>query len=364
MLRPPSPPLVLGLGLLALAACGESDTPTQPPTESAPVSAPLAALASNTWTLRAPYPLDPVPGVYPPGPLDLAAGVVNNSAGQPIVYTIGASDEENCCEVPIGRYNVATNAWSFAEPQPVGVLVYNTNGVGRIGGKLYFSGGYDKTGSFVEITWKTMVYDPVSNTLTPKAALPKATADGISAVIDGRLYVLPGTCSNDEVGGIFCGTQPFRRLFRYNPATDHWVTKRLAPHYHRNGAGGAIAGKFYAAGGRDSTGAPVTALDVYDPVTETWKTLAPLPIGGEMHGAVMQGKLFVIVSTFANGQATNHTYAYDPATNRWNAKAASKWPHEAVVLVRLGDKPHLVAVGGVHYANGVAIANDSELYTP
>ena len=365
MLRPPSLHLVLGLGLLALAACGESDTPTQPPTESAP-AAPSLALASNTWTARAPYPLDPVPGVFPAGPLGLGAAVVNNSAGQPIVYTIGATDEEDCCEIPIGRYNVATDAWSLVEQEPVGVFVYNTNGVANIGGKLFFSGGYDKGGSFLEITWKTMVYDPVANTLAPKADLPKASADGISAVIDGLLYVLPGTCSNDEVGGIFCASHPFRRLFRYNPATDHWVTKKLAPHYHKNGAGGAIGGKFYVAGGVDSLRDPIKGLDVYDPATESWKTLAPLPIGGRAIGAVMQGKLFVVVQPRdASGHITGiHAYAYNPATNRWNAKAAPQWPHEAVVLARLGDGPHLVAVGGIHDSLGVSVANDTELYTP
>jgi N-acetylneuraminic acid mutarotase len=365
MLRPPSPHLVLGLGLLALVACGESDTPTQPPTESAPVAAPAATLASNSWTLRAPYPTRP--GTNGFGALQLSAAVVN-SAGQPIVYTIGAIDDEDCCEVPVGRYNVATDAWSFAPHQePIGVLVYNTNGVANIGGKLYFSGGHDKSGSVVQITARTSVYDPVANTLTQKADMPKGTADGVSAVIGGLLYVLPGICLIDNTEGPACDTEPFRRLFRYNPATDHWVSKKLAPHYHRNGAGGAIDGKFYVAGGEELfTLNPIAALDVYDPATESWKTLAPLPIGGQAHGAVMQGKLFVVVQPRdASGHVTGiHAYAYNPATNRWNAKAAPQFTHEAVVLARLADGPHLVAVGGVHDANGDVVGNDTELYTP
>jgi Kelch motif. len=269
--------------------------------------------------------------------------------------------------VPVGRYNVATDAWSFAVQEPVGVLVYNTNGVGNIGGKLYFSGGHDKSGSVVQITARTSVYDPVANTLTQKADMPKGTADGVSAVIGGQLYVLPGICLIDNTEGPACDTEPFRRLFRYNPATDHWVSKKLAPHYHRNGAGGAIDGKFYVAGGEELfTLNPIAALDVYDPATESWKTLAPLPIGGQAHGAVMQGKLFVVVQPRdASGHVTGlHTYAYNPATNRWNAKAAPQFPHEAVVLARLADGPHLVAVGGVHDANGDVVGNDTELYTP
>lgn len=366
MNRLPSPPLVFGLGLLALAACGENDLPTQPPTE--PTAAPvLATFAANSWTARAAYPLDTVPGVTAVGPGG-QAGVVNNSAGQPIVYMIGDRDDEDCCEVPIGRYNVATNVWSFApRQQPVGVLVYGTNGVANIGGKLFFSGGYDKGGSVVEITFRTTVYDPVANTLTERASLPKASADGISAVINDQLYVLPGTCSTEWVGSQYCDTESYRRLFRYNPATDHWVSKKLAPHYHKNGAGGAISGKFYVVGGEERyTRAPVTTLDVYDPATETWKTLAPVPVGGTMTGAVLRNKLFVLVSSSANGQVTNHVYAYDPTTNHWNAKASPKWGHAALVLVRLPDGPHLVAVGGAHFDASVDayVSNDTELYTP
>jgi N-acetylneuraminic acid mutarotase len=103
---------------------------------------------------------------------------------------------------------------------------------------------------------------------------------------------------------------------------------------------------------------------VYDPPTDTWKTLAPLPIGGRNYGAVIQGKLFVIVSTVADGQVTNHAFAYNPATNRWNAKTAPTWPHEAVVLVRLNDKPYLLALGGAHRTESGIVVNDSELYTP
>jgi N-acetylneuraminic acid mutarotase len=361
MSRPPSLYLVLGFGLLALAACGESDTPTQPATESAPVSAPLAALTSNTWTLRAPYPSNP--GTDGFGAIRLSAGAVNNSAGQPIVYTFGSAAEGGS-GVPIASYNVATNVWNPGTLQPQ-IFTYDANGVGNIGGKLYISGGHDRSpSSFVEITPKTFAYDPVANTLTRKADMPKATADGISAVIGDKLFVLPGTCSTEPTGSGFCDAGPFHRLFRYAPAGDHWVSKRLAPHVHRNGSGGAIAGKFYVAGGTDSLGAPVTALDVYDPATDTWKTLAPLPIGGQNHGAVIQGKLFVIVTTSSNGQITNHAYVYNPTTNKWNPKAAPKFAHEAVVLVRLDDKPYLLAVGGTRLENGRVVVNDNELYTP
>jgi N-acetylneuraminic acid mutarotase len=341
------------LGLLTLAACGESSSPTEPEMGVDPAAiASSVALTSNTWTLKAAFQ-----GMS----IGLSAGVVPNAAGQSIVYVFGGTDGEGGSGAPIGRYNVATNTWSVKSHEPE-VFVYNTNGVGKIGSKLYFSGGHSESGGSEWIDGRFWMYDPATNTLTEKAQPPKVTADGVTGVIDGKLYVLPGICSSDfypEPG--HCEHQPFRRLFRYNPATNRWATKRSAPHYHTQGAGGVINGKFYIAGGIEglSDSRPVAALDRYDPATDTWKTLAPLPTAGRARGAVLQGKLFVIVS----GPAGLRAYAYNPATNTWTAKAAPRREHPAVVQVTLDGKPRLLAVGGVRYDPG-AIPNESELYTP
>jgi hypothetical protein len=36
--------------------------------------------------------------------------------------------------------------------------------------------------------------------------------------------------------------KPTRHFYRYNPATDMWVSKRQAPHVHRAGAGVVMRG--------------------------------------------------------------------------------------------------------------------------
>jgi hypothetical protein len=341
------------VGLLTLAACSESSGPTEPETGVNPAaSASSVALASNTWAPRAAYPSS--------GAVGLSLGVVPNAAGQSIVYSFGGTDGEGSSGESIMAYNVATNTWTSKGYEPR-VYVFNTNGVGKIGSKLYFSGGHTYVGGYRSIEGRFWAYDPATNTLTQKAHPPKFTADGVTGVIDGKLFVLPGTCDTEFYPHpVYCEHQPFRRLFRYNPATNFWATKRSAPHYHTFGAGGVINGKFYVAGGIDDhRNQPVAALDRYDPATDTWKTLAPLPTAGRARGAVLQGKLFVVVS----GPAGLRAYAYNPATNTWTAKAAPRREHPAIVQVTLDGKPRLLAVGGVRYDPG-AIPNDSELYTP
>jgi N-acetylneuraminic acid mutarotase len=183
--------------------------------------------------------------------------------------------------------------------------------------------------------------------------MPKATAEGVTGVIAGKLYVLPGICNSHY--GLpapgYCKENPIRRLYRYDPATNTWVARRSAPHFHRYAAAAVIGGKFYVAGGINSSFTPVADLDVYDPATDTWTTRAPIPKAGRAIGTALGGKLYVVVGLDA--------YVYSPGTNRWSPIAAPTWGHEALVRVVVDGKPRLLAVGG-----GGEIPNNSELYTP
>lgn len=332
--------LTLTVGALSLAACGESSSPTQPEAPVPATSVPSFAQVSNTWTPRAAFP--------DPEGREFSLGVVPNSAGQSIVYAFGGTDMMGGSCFPTQIYNASTNAWSGSKSTPV--CERSTNGVGRIKGKLYLTGGY--AGQFADgLSASTFMYDPVTDKLTRKADTPKFTAEGVSGVIQDKLYVLPGACDGSRWPAVgYCDHTEFLRLWRYNPATNLWATKRLAPHNHLLGAGGAINGKFYVVGGRS---AGSNNLDVYDPVTDTWKTLAPLPLAGRATGTVVLGKLFVVAWNENNFPAGPRLYAYNPATNTWASKASPS--HRGpVVRVDIGGVPYLLLVSGT----------GSELYKP
>ena len=96
----------------------------------------------------------------------------------------------------------------------------------------------------------------------------------------------------------------------------------------------------------------VTAgLDAYDPATDTWRTLAPMPTPGTAVGTVLDHKLYVLTGD-------RHTYAYDPVTNTWKTRApvpAVATPQAAARIV-LNGRAFLFAAG--------AGSTPSELYTP
>jgi N-acetylneuraminic acid mutarotase len=283
-------PLNLGLtvGVLALAACGEPTAPTQPGTAGDPSSAvPSFVLASNSWTTKAPFPRSFLSGI--------AVGVRNNSAGLPIVYVFGGNFLDIQSST-ISAYNPSTNTWADKSAPFLAGHSW-TNGVGRIGGKLYISGGYSVGGG-------------------------------------------GGTCADDIPPVFDCDDPTNRRLlYRYDPATNTWTTLVPAPRNHQGGVGGVINGKFYVAGGGSST-----ALDVYNPATNMWRRLAPLPQSQCcVAGAVMNSKLWVIGWYDTN----RNTYAYDPVTNTWKRRAplpAGRMVQGAVSLPFDGHS-HLFVVG-------------------
>jgi N-acetylneuraminic acid mutarotase len=348
------PPLVFGL--LILVSCGEENGPTEP-VSARPEQATAHSMAasSNTWTTKARMP---TPRGF------LAAGVANNSLGQPVLYAIGGFDPVVASRIrTVEAYNFATDRWTTKAPLPIALS--STNGVGNIGGKLYVSGGFfenpDGTGGWSRGLY---VYDPVRNSWTRKADLPRKIAQGVTGVINGKLYVLAGSCDD-------CAVPSPRRLFRYDPTTDTWTTTLpSSPNVHVAGGGAVINGKFYVAGGRGRDGRDTDKLDVYDPVTNLWTTLAPMPpmtARSGVAGAALQNKLYILgQSNVDPGERQNQVEAYDPVTNRWKTRAPMPGVGRgdlAAGRVTFEGRSHILAVGGFN-SETLEPGDLNEAYTP
>jgi N-acetylneuraminic acid mutarotase len=336
---------MLTLSMLVLAACGETTTPTAPETDGNPAlpDLSLAALA-NSWTPKAPPP-------YGPDFFGYDLGMAPNSAGQSIAYAFGGCDPEGafggqCAGHSVQAYNVDTDTWSGRQSQ---VGVFFSNGIGKIGSRLYFSGGYNTAGSTPDASNLLWAYDYTNDRMIKKANLPIFSAEGVSGVIDGKLYVLPGACNGNAYPNPgYCAVEETRRFFRYDPVTNSWTRRRQAPHFHRRGAAAVIDGKFYVAGGRGE----VTDLDVYDPATNTWRTLAPLPVGGVASGSALGGQFYVVVQRFNDGDHDHRLFAYNRMTNQWKARAGPPF---------FGSTTRVTLEGRVHLFT--ATGNKSALYT-
>ena len=133
--------IVLSASLtLTLLACNSEHHPTQPGIGASLLpDAPSLAASSNTWTPKA-APL------YGEDFRGYSLGVAPNSAGESIVYAFGGTfPERGGAGSQVTSYNVAADAWTGGRLSEVGV--FSSNGVGKVGSRLYFSGGYNEGGT-------------------------------------------------------------------------------------------------------------------------------------------------------------------------------------------------------------------------
>jgi hypothetical protein len=147
------------------------------------------------------------------------------------------------------------------------------------------------------------------------------------AAVNGKIYAIGGSTAsgfspsippsaaygNIDLGG-FVGTNE-----EYDPTTDKWTYKAPMPTPRMALATAVYQNKIYCIGGRsvsgDRNGGYTAVNEVYDPVTDTWETKAPMPsAAGWLVANVVDGKIYVLDYSGTN-------YVYEPATDSWTTKA-------------------------------------------
>jgi N-acetylneuraminic acid mutarotase len=337
MCRPLSKYLTWTFGALALGACADSphEPETAGPTEVEAITA--TPLAASTWTTRA---------TMPKGRFLGAAATLTTGSGQPIVYWVAGSSAQGAITKTVQAYNAVTNSWTQKADYPV--QAYHTNGAGVIGGKLYVSGGVTIRRIALEGLY---AYDPATNTWTARRSLPSAGHRGVTGVIGDKLYVLTGCGAGADCDG------PEVAFYRYDPVTDQWTALPAPVNAHGEGGGGVIGGKFYVAGGRENDG---RRLDVYDPGTNTWTSRAPMPNGRRsVAGVALGGKLYVIGGLVRNSNGTESvvrtTSVYDPGSNTWShvAPLPAASANYLATRVVVDGSARIEAVGGAGAGNNL-----------
>jgi N-acetylneuraminic acid mutarotase len=294
---------------LALVGCenGSPTGPTSATTRRPEMSADLTAISATTTFSGVWRTMKPVPARRK----WLAAGVLDKS----IVVVGGATGQTGALR-RVDAYNVETRTWTQLRslPAPRELVL----GATPINGKLYVAGGRAGNTTAFPDEKTLFVYDPMTNSWTRKADMPRAGCTGVQANIRGQLYVYT-----------LCGTSDDRTLFaKYNPSTNKWVRLPLPDRpdeqiHQGSPVAGAIEGKFYLTGGIDAWGRPDRMLHVYDPLTKSWTTKSPMPTGRDAaFAAVFHGKLFVagglVWPEGGSSVTTDVVEAYDPVSDSWS----------------------------------------------
>jgi N-acetylneuraminic acid mutarotase len=121
-------------------------------------------------------------------------------------------------------------------------------------------------------------------------------------------------------------------------------------------AGGAIGGKFYVAGGRSGILA-ASALEVYDPQTNTWTILSSMPTGRSgIAAGVLNNKLYVFGGE--DPRLFSEVEVYDPATDTWQQVAPMRTPRHGIFAAVIGNVIYIPG-GGIQQGFGVTDFNEA-----
>ena len=183
------------------------------------------------------------------------------------------------------------------------------------------------------------------------APFPEPDEELYGVTTNGKLYVIGGW-SDGKAGGV---------TYEYDPATDKWTKKQPMPRPAHHAALAAANGKIYVMGGfvaPSDTALPLGAawqpIDnawQYDPATDSWKSLPPVPTkrgsavaveaGGKIYtiggATTMEGRVLddsrgrleskdPFFTAFGPSRVLSVNEVYDPATNKWETRQPMSVP--------------------------------------
>lgn len=238
--------------------------------------------------------------------------------------------------------DVSTGTWTAATPAPT---QRTEVAAATIESKIYVVGGFNKPNLHnvlkFAISNEVQVYDTAADSWSFTTPLPEGRHHAGVASLNGLLYVVGGFTKS-----FLSVWHAAATVYQYNPVTQEW--RELAPMPTARGALGVAVyqNRLYAIGGYDgkhNSG----AVEIFDPQTNTWSSGAPMFTPRD-HLAVVatENRIYAIGGRpkldYHRNMAT--VEEYDPHTNQWRPRANLPTPRSGITAGIIDD--WIYVIGG------------------
>lgn len=236
--------------------------------------------------------------------------------------------------------------------------------------ELYGIGGF--TGPFPH--WQAQdtifIYDFNSKSWTKGPSLPKPLGEQASVVIDNKIFVIGGRYRQAKNASQFSEHIDTSNLSIFDTKTKKWSSGPDAPTARNSHAAVAIDNKIFVVGGRqyvqleDGTRANVNVaiLEVYNPQTQHWQALSPMPKAtGGISAATHGGKLYVFGGEqwAPDKKVFRETWVYDVKHDQWSSGPDMITPRHGTAAAAVGNA--IYVFGGADKTGASAVSKNEVL---
>ena len=169
------------------------------------------------------------------------------------------------------------------------------------------------------------------------------------AVYGNQIYAIGGETSQGVTGV----------LERYDPETDRWSSLSPIPVPVADVNAVVIGGKIYTPGGRLASGEVTNLMEIYDPLQDNWEKGSPLPVTLSAYAlAAFEGKLYLF-GGWDGEKIVATVYEYNPEGDTWTARTSMPTARAFAGAAPAGG--NIFVVGGYDGQRALAV---NEIYLP
>lgn len=152
---------------------------------------------------------------------------------------------------------------------------------------------------------------------TEKKQPPGPILSAGAVTVNGLVYVVRGEC---VISPPLCGSLVPSNI-AYNPSTDSWTILSPMPTPRELLGVAAVGGKIYAIGGYSNC-CNSSSTEVYDPASSSWSEKSPMPIPtADFATAAVDDVIYVMGGQNPQG-LTRAVWAYNTTSDRWSPKTS------------------------------------------
>jgi N-acetylneuraminic acid mutarotase len=184
-------------------------------------------------------------------------------------------------------------------------------------GRVLIAGGYNSLAPMDS----TLLFEPAEANWSSTGALSHSNAQSKGTMVlltSGKVIVAGGTTNA-------LSNTPTAASNEYDPVAGNWFASGSSLLTARHSANGVLlpTGKVLVFGGVSTSGAIIASAELYDPASRTWSATGSMSIGRTLCKAVVlpNGRVLIaggITGTFSSPAPVSSVEIYDPVTGSWS----------------------------------------------